>query len=428
MGHVFKRLARDLSGATLPMVAMSLTALTGFAALTVDLGAAYVTGQSLQATADAAALAAAEQLALTGSESGTAQTYARRNMPLADHGEVLAAGDVQIGRWNAATLTFTASGTPANAVRVTTRRAEANGNPLQTFLAGVIGFTEIDISRQAIAYFERGSGTCILSLRPTGTAVAAATNARLTTNGCSIHANSSSSNSLVTNSTSQIIAQGAEICTVGGVSGSNFFPTARTRCNAVPDPLARLPEPDLSACNFTARVTIGNTRTLNPGRYCRGIRLDSGANVTFNPGTYIIEGGSLDFGAGTTITGNGVTFILRDRNALLQVSQNSRLRLTAPTSGPYAGVAIYASRNVSDYLTHELNADTQSFVNGAIYLPRGQLYFNSRSQFSSAGNCMSIIAWDVFLASSSSVFVDSAFSGCGLSPIGGIRKVVSLVN
>ncbi len=196
----------------------------------------------------------------------------------------------------------------------------------------------------------------------------------------------------------------------------------------MPDPLARLPEPDLSACNFTARVTIGNTRTLNPGRYCRGIRLDSGANVTFNPGTYIIEGGSLDFGAGTTITGNGVTFILRDRNALLQVSQNSRLRLTAPTSGPYAGVAIYASRNVSDYLTHELNADTQSFVNGAIYLPRGQIYFNSRSQFSSAGNCMSIIAWDVFLASSSSVFVDSAFSGCGLSPIGGIRKVVSLVN
>lgn len=428
MDHRSRRIASDTAGATLPMVAMSLTALFGFAALTVDLGHARLTGQRLQGAADAAALAAAEQLALTGSEGGVARTYARLNMPVATHGEVLAASDVRTGRWDEVARTFTASATPANAVRVTTRRAAANGNPLRTFLAGAIGIGQMELSRTAIAAFQAQSVNCILTLRGTGSGIFVNSDGAITTNRCSVHVNSSSSNSIVTNSGSRITAQSAEICTVGTVTGTGYSPVPRTRCAVVPDPLASLPEPTLPSCTRTTRLVVSNTTTLSPGRYCKGIELGTGANVTFSPGTYIIEGDKFTMNSGATATGTGVTIILRDKDAQLLINQNSRIRLTAPSSGTYAGVAIYASRLVTDYIKHELNADTLSFINGVVYIPRAQLYLNSGSQFSSAGNCMSIIAWDLYLNSRSSVFVDSNYGGCGLSPVGGVTKTVSLVN
>jgi Flp pilus assembly protein TadG len=427
MSNNLTMIASEASGATLPMVAMSLTTLFGFLALTVDLGYGHLTGQRLQATADSSALAAAEQLALTNSENGVARNYARLNMPAAEHGEVLASGDVKLGNWNAASKTFAASGTPANAVSVTTRRAVSNGNPLKTFFGGLIGFDQIEISRTAVAYFERASVNCILALQTSGTGIY--TNAStIRTNGCSVHANSSSSNSMVNNSGGQIIAQNAEICTVGTVSGSGYSPAAKTRCAALADRLATLPMPTLPACTHTNKVVASGTMTLNPGRYCKGVELLAGSRVTFNPGTYIIEGDKFTVNAGAVATGSAVTFIMRDKNAPILINQDSRINVTAPATGTYAGVAFYVSRQITDYIKHEINSDSASFINGAIYIPTGQLYINSRGQLSGPGNCMSIITRDLYVNSGSSVFVDRDYAGCGLTPPMGPGKTVSLVN
>ncbi len=428
MKQLARSLAGETSGVTLPMVAMMMTAILGFTALTVDLGNGYLTSQRLQSTADAAAMAAADRLATTNSEGGVALSYARLNMPQEEHGQVLAANDVRVGRWDPDTRTFTQTATSPNAVSVTTRRAAANGNPLRTFLAGIIGIGEIDISRTAIAAFQGQSNNCIIALRPSGSGIVVASGGVLTANRCSIHANSSANNSMSMGSSGRMVATEAEICAVGGVTGTGYSPAARTRCANVADPLASLPEPTVPACTFTSTVTVSTTLTLNPGRYCRGIELRQGANVFFNPGVYIIEGGDLTLSAGASASGTGVTLIFRDKNATLYAANDSRLRLTAPTSGPYAGVAIYGSRTVTDLVTHQLNADTQSFINGAVYLPRATLFLNSRAQFSAAGNCMSVITWDLMLASSSSMFVDSNYDGCGVSPVGGFRKSVALVN
>jgi hypothetical protein len=429
MERFARGLAVEASGAALPLVAMSMTALLGFAALTVDLGYGYLTGERLQTTADSAALAAAEQLALTNSVGGTAVAYARQNMPVAEHGEVLAPSDVRLGRWNAADGTFTASATPANAVSVTTRRAEANGNPLKTFLAGVIGFDQVDLSRTAIAFFQpREVGNCVLALRRNGTGIEVNSNGRITTNRCNVYANSSANNSMITRSNARITAQDGEICTVGRVSGSGYSPAAKTRCAVAPDPLASLPEPTLPPCTHTSTVEVEGQRTLNPGRYCDGIEIESGANVTFNPGTYIIEGDEFEIESNAVAAGEGVTIILRDKDAYLTVNQNSRIQLTAPTSGPYKGVAIYASRRITQVVRHEISSNSTSVVNGAIYIPTGELFVKSNGQVFSFGSCLSIIAFDILVNSNSQIIVDNNFGGCGLSPISGSRKIVSLVN
>ena len=145
--------AGDESGAAVIWLGLSLTALMGFGALAVDLGHVYVQENRLQFTADIAAAAAAR--ALDGGDAdevkATAVDYARKNMPTALFGNVLKNDDVELGSWDGDSHTFTAGAADPNAVRVTLRRTRANNNAVNTFLAGQLGYSQMDIEVQAVA-------------------------------------------------------------------------------------------------------------------------------------------------------------------------------------------------------------------------------------------------------------------------------------
>jgi hypothetical protein len=67
------------------------------------------------------------------------------------HGSVLAAADVETGFWNTTSRTFIVGGTPVNAVRVTTRRSSANGNPVGPMFGWVLGSSGHDLHASATA-------------------------------------------------------------------------------------------------------------------------------------------------------------------------------------------------------------------------------------------------------------------------------------
>ncbi len=178
------RLAQNESGIAAVVVAIFLPVLVAVTALAVDMSYAYWTRTQLQHTASAAALAGASQLAdLVDAEAavkGEAIVYANLNMATARFGTTLLAGDVTLGNWDAPTRTFTPMGglsavgygcnNPVaqemdgwgnclwiNAVDATTRTAQANGNPLNLFLASVLGLAQTDVNTAAIAW-SQGSG------------------------------------------------------------------------------------------------------------------------------------------------------------------------------------------------------------------------------------------------------------------------------
>jgi Putative Flp pilus-assembly TadE/G-like/von Willebrand factor type A domain len=70
------RQARAESGQVLVLVAVALAVLLGMAALTIDVGFAYYAQRSLQASADAAALAGAQELPVGGDATAMAHRYA----------------------------------------------------------------------------------------------------------------------------------------------------------------------------------------------------------------------------------------------------------------------------------------------------------------------------------------------------------------
>ncbi|HEY4412940.1 MAG TPA: pilus assembly protein TadG-related protein, partial [Gaiellaceae bacterium] len=84
-----RRSLREESGQAMVLVAVALVALLGAAALAVDVGYAYFTQRSLQASADASALAGAQGLPNTATAASLANLYsgstggknARSNVP-----------------------------------------------------------------------------------------------------------------------------------------------------------------------------------------------------------------------------------------------------------------------------------------------------------------------------------------------------------
>lgn len=139
------------TAAILLLLVIALVVLLGFAALAIDLSNLYATQAELATAAAAAAAAGAIELPDETGAANIAVQFAELNMPPGPHGSVLSPADVETGHWNTTTRTFTSGGTPLNAVRVTTRRSSANGNPVGPMFGWILGSSGHDLHASATA-------------------------------------------------------------------------------------------------------------------------------------------------------------------------------------------------------------------------------------------------------------------------------------
>jgi Flp pilus assembly protein TadG len=148
---ILQRFVQDERGSVLPLVGLCLLVVLGFGAIAIDLGQQAALRSELQATADAAALAAASQLPDVQKARAKALDYAEKNMPAASNGAVLAEDDIVFGTWYGDTREFVPGDPITNAVQVMVRRSRANGNPAPTFFLHVFGQDHADLSARAMA-------------------------------------------------------------------------------------------------------------------------------------------------------------------------------------------------------------------------------------------------------------------------------------
>ncbi len=140
---------RSTNGQALAFLAVSIVALLGIAGLAIDLGSWYRTKTHLQGSADATALAAAQELPNAFSVNTVAHEYAELNE--GSGSPVLDDADIQVGNWEQTARVFTPFGLPSNAVYIRLERSAARANPAPTFFAKVFGIYEVDIDAIAIA-------------------------------------------------------------------------------------------------------------------------------------------------------------------------------------------------------------------------------------------------------------------------------------
>ena len=139
--------------------------------------------------------------------------------------------------------------------------------------------------------------------------------------------------------------------------------------------------------------------SLLPGTYSSIV---SACDTVFAPGIYVIDGGVLDLTANSSLTGNGVMFVLKNGAHMKFGGSGSSnaLNLTPPTAADFvgtayeaqandlAGILVFEHRDNNASQEHVMNGNSNSLIEGLIYLPDGDLKINGTADI--AAQCLKV--------------------------------------
>jgi Flp pilus assembly protein TadG len=290
-------------------------------------------------------------------------------------------------------------------------QAAASGNPSAYFIslsssisrpAFVSGMPAWQATRSASVKVKPGAQACVLALDPhADDAVNLQGSTNVAMSGCVIAANSDAADA-VNRGGSAMVSAGC-VSTVGGTQGLTP-PNATLSCGAPHekqyasfDPLADVVPPAYTLC---LPVPNGKTVTLSPGTYCD--KTLSG-KITLNPGTYILRNVTIKPGGNGSLSGQGVTIFLME-NSQVYINANEQVKLSPPTSGPYAGITIYQAHGNTQALT--LNGGSGSVVSGFIYAPDATVTFAGNSDMNAQGSCLRLVGDTIAMTGTSAVKAD----------------------
>jgi hypothetical protein len=231
-------------------------------------------------------------------------------------------------------------------------------------------------------------GLCLLDPAAHSAALSVAGSGDVAVHGAAVTVASTHPQAAVLSDSGDVTADRIEIA--GGVSltgTGRFVPPPTTGVPPPPDPLAALPTPDAlpspPPCCF-GRVAVSTNRTLTPGVY-DSITVTDHATLTLTPGVYVLTDlpglAVLDH---ATVRGTGITLYLTCSTyptpcptfgAGFTLTSSATYTATAPTTGPYANVAVFSDRTNSTPLLLATTADTT--LTGAIYAKTARLVLAS---------------------------------------------------
>jgi len=179
-------------------------------------------------------------------------------------------------------------------------------------------------------------------------------------------------------------------------SGSIDVPVV-THAAAAPDPYANVTPPTVGSC--TAWPS-GTNITVGSGTYCNIGNINN-QNVTFATGAVVVITGGLSTKGNSTLTGSGVTLYVTGGGS---INANSTISISAPSTGPYAGLAVWFGDNSA--VTWD-GANSSSFK-GAIYAPTANVTYGGNA--GSVSTCTRLIAGALSLHGTSTISFND--TGC----------------
>jgi Flp pilus assembly protein TadG len=396
---------KDASGQTVVLAAVGLGLIVAFLGLGVDVGHLRYVKRNLQTAADAAALAAAiEVQSCDGTEACTAMQTAAQDA-LSENGFSGSTVVTDCATTAVSGLKLMVNNPPCALGTADPNHGKGSYVEVQlsqsqpTYFAGLVGWNNVPIVARAEAA-RTGGCCCIFALDPSGANAITVDLLAVVTASCGIMDESSSRYAFTCNllagvAVSQINVVGGDESLLCGIS-----PTPKTGVSVpVPaDPLAYLPKPAVPACGTStgspyhgsaSALNIYGTATLYPDyAYCGGINLLPGANVTFEPGTYVLTSsnnganrspGGLQIDLGTNVTGTGVTFYNYGPSGGITFGLASvtlgTVNLVAPTSGSYEGILFFQDPGNTSQATILGTSALNTSLQGAFYFPKAKVAY-----------------------------------------------------
>ncbi|HYH21427.1 MAG TPA: pilus assembly protein TadG-related protein [Azospirillum sp.] len=409
------RLGRDESGAVLVIIALAMTAILGLLSVTVEVGTWYAERRSLQTAADAAAVAGALEIArgTPGRMASAAEAEAARNGSGGDRVAV-----------NNPPLSGALAGR-SDAVEAIVTRVQPR------LFSAVMQDGPVTITARAVALTRDVGEACVLALDGgAAEAVSGRGNPNVVMPGCMIAANSNAASAISFSGNVSLLAQ--TLWTAGGMamSGNVNLQLARaatTHAWPLPDPYANVEAPPVGSCKHT-KHKVNESGRLKPGVYCDGLTITGNADVTLEPGEYIINRGDLSVQGNITIncdcgTDEGVAFVFTSTGGADQIggvdvhgNVSVTLRARSSAAAPLRGILFYQDRNAPTG-ANVFNGNAALDVTGVMYFPAQSVEWRGNNSTQGAG-CVQIVAKTV-------VFTGNAALGNETCSVLGARPIAS---
>jgi Flp pilus assembly protein TadG len=406
-----RRFLRSDAGSIVPIVALLLPLIIGFAGVGVDISSWMMTKRRLQSAADAAALAGAWEKTNGGTESAV-QAAALKEAINNGYDPALSG-----------TLTTTISTTNGVATVKTDIKQKVN-----VWFSSIFIDKNVYAVTSASAMTVSGGGYCALALDTTASsAISAGGSVSINSPNCGLAANSSSASSVTVGGSSTVKVGAVNL--VGSFAPNAGFTYTSMHTHAAPiiDPYTDLTPPatSCSSSSMSHPTSYNSSATLSPGTFCGGIRINGAhTDIIMNPGVYVMDGGDFLMNGGA-LTGTGVTIILTNSGGstygsygAVNISGGGDILLKAPTTGTYAGVAIYQDRKAPSGINNKVTGTAGLEIDGVIYTPSNQLTFggNSRVSSGSVALCTQLIGKTVVFQGNPTM--DNNCAGMGIRNIG----------
>ena len=366
---------RSQRGAIVVLVAACLCILLVCAAISLDGGGLLEQRRKAQATADAAAMAAAEDLFRnfpTNKGVDVGGTAAARALSISSANgfdnngtssvvTVRSNPQLYLGGPNKNTVV------PKGYVEVTVQRNQSR------YFSSVIGAGTIPVSARAVAkgaWAPAFVGIHVLELHDPSALRATGGGYGSVTGGAAVIVNSDSATAGVTTGGSTIHADDFSI--VGGIDGAGFIGDVHTGMEPQPDPLRNIPQPTKASLpdqsSGPKHYSNGN-RVISPGVYHGGITITGQANVTMLPGIYYMDGGGFSFSGQGNLLANGVMIYNAPSGSSdtisLSGSNGGSVTMTPPTSGTYKGMTLFQERTATQVMN--ISGNGGFYVTGTFY-------------------------------------------------------------
>jgi Flp pilus assembly protein TadG len=381
---ILRALAQNERGAVAVIAAIVFPVVVGAMGLGAETGYWYLKKRKLQHAADVAVHAAAVRYR-AGDQQPALEDAALRIASAT--GYLPDVGTIAVG-------TDTSGGSAKVAVQLTETHSR--------LFSSIFSKEPMLLGARAVAEIQGGSKACILALSGSSSGsvtVSGSTSVDLT--NCSVAANSTSSSAFLMDGSNAKIATDC-VYTVGGAVATTGL--TLTQCSqpvqnapVTPDPYADVPWPerldmDQLPCRDLNYVSSSDYAfdyfpDGQPAiRLCGGLSVKG--SLTLKPGLYIIDGGDFTVSAGASLKGDGVTFMFAG-TARSKLTGSGATNLSAPTSGPYAGLLFFGSRRATG-VSHQVMGNSESSLQGSLYMPVSSIEFSGNS--STTGACTQIVA------------------------------------
>jgi len=374
------KVLKDESGQAALMMGIFLALVAlGFMALAIDVGYFFREKRIAQASADAAAIAAAEESSAGDTTNMQTVANAVSKMNGFDPGAATNPATVQINN----PPLYGSYASTSGYVEVIVSK------PIPTMFMGAFSPSKsmMTVSGRAVAGGGQTAPTCICLEEPSGMGLNMSNDAQLSAPQCGVTVDSSSSNAVGVVGSAGINAlslgtvstnwdNSNNVNNNGTISSSTKVVTGVAACNptitapTLPNGITCYADPVngwTAANNYTGVYTLPiSGETAVNGTICyTSMNLSDAASVTFTSGyTYYIQG-AFTTGGGAPVNGSNVSFYV---GGTVDIANGVTVNLTAPTSNGVPGTLFYVAGS-----TVTIEGGSNSNFSGLIYAPNAAI-------------------------------------------------------